>query len=415
MKKNTYINKNIIEIIIDKNGVSINMFSELLVKKFVKDSDNIQSEDVRNKYGYLAGVVGIIVNLLLFIIKLTIGLITSSIAVTADSFNNLSDMASSVITIVGFKLASMPPDKEHPFGHGRVEYISALIVAFMVMLVGFQFVKSSINRILNPVPVTFEFIPFILLFISILVKVWISRFNKFIGEKIDSSALKAAALDALGDVVTSSCVVVSFLAAKFTTFPLDGYIGVVVSIAILYAGFSLVKETISPLLGEAPDPELVQAISQGVLSYEHISGVHDLIVHNYGVGRCIASIHAEIPADIDIMTIHDIIDTAEREISQKLKIHLVIHMDPICVENEEVASAKEEVEKIIKNNDAIKSMHDFRIIGHGEHKNLIFDIVVDSDKLGKISEDELKEEIAGIIKSTHPQYKCVITVDRDYI
>lgn len=392
------------------------MFSNTLVNKFVKDSENIQSEEVRNRYGYLAGVVGIIVNFLLFVVKLSIGLITSSIAVTADSFNNLSDMASSVITIVGFKLASMPPDKEHPFGHGRVEYLSALIVAFMVMLVGFQFVKTSIDRILNPVPVTFDFIPFILLLISILVKVWISKFNKTIGNKIDSSALKAASLDALGDVFTSSCVAVSFLAAKFTTFPLDGYIGVVVSLAILYAGFSLVKETISPLLGEAPDPELVQAISQGVLSYNHISGVHDLIVHNYGVGRCIASIHAEIPADIDIMTIHDIIDTAEREVSEKLKIHLVIHMDPICIETEEVASAREEVEKIIKYNPVIKSMHDFRIIGHNDHKNLIFDVVVDSEKLGKImSEEELKEDITKAIKHTHPEYRCVITVDRDYL
>lgn len=392
------------------------MFLNTLVSKFVKDSDNIQSESVRNSYGYLAGLVGIIVNLLLFIVKLSIGIITSSIAVIADSFNNLSDMTSSVITIVGFKLASMPPDKEHPFGHGRVEYLSALIVAFMVILVGFQFVKTSIDRILNPVPVKFDLIPFILLLISILVKVWISRFNKFIGNKIGSSALKAASLDALGDVFTSSCVSISFLAAKFIKFPIDGYIGVVVSLAILYAGFTLVKETISPLLGEAPDKELVQAISKSVLSYDHISGVHDLIVHNYGVGRCIASIHAEIPADIDIMTIHDIIDTAEREVSEKLKIHLVIHMDPICVETEEVASAREEVEKIIKLNPIIKSMHDFRIIGHNDNKNLIFDVVVDSEKLGKImSEKQLKEEITKSIKQTHPEYRCVITVDRDYI
>ena len=391
------------------------MFSNLLVKTFIKDHENIENEDVRNKYGYLDGIVGIIANFILFGVKLSVGLLTSSIAIMADAFNNLSDMASSVITIVGFKLASIPPDKEHPFGHGRLEYISALIVAFMVMLVGIQFVKSSIDRILNPVPITFEIIPFILLFISILVKVWLSRFNKFMGSKINSSALKAASVDAMGDVFTSSTVLISFLAAKFTSIPIDGYAGIIVSVAILYAGYSLVKETISPLLGEAPDPELVQGINQAILSYEHIQGVHDLIIHNYGVGKSIASVHAEIPADIDIMTIHDIIDTAEREISEKFKTHLVIHMDPICVETEEVAYTRSEVEKIIKYNPVIKSMHDFRIVGHGEHQSIIFDVVVDNDKMVKImTEDELKEDIINAIKDVHPEYNCIITIDRDY-
>ena len=391
------------------------MFSKLLVKTFIKDNENIENEDVRNKYGYLAGIVGITANFILFGVKLSVGLLTSSIAIMADAFNNLSDMASSVITIVGFKLASIPPDKEHPFGHGRLEYISALIVAFMVMLVGIQFVKSSIDRILNPVPITFEIIPFILLFISILVKVWLSRFNKFMGNKINSSALKAASVDAMGDVFTSSTVLVAFLAAKFTSIPIDGYAGILVSVAILYAGYSLVKETISPLLGEAPDPELVQGINQAILSYEHIQGVHDLIIHNYGVGKSIASVHAEIPADIDIMTIHDIIDTAEREISEKFKTHLVIHMDPICIETEEVAYTRSEVEKIIKYNPVIKSMHDFRVVGHEEHQSLIFDVVVDNDKMVKImTEEELKEDIINAIKDVHPEYNCIITIDRDY-
>ena len=391
------------------------MFSKLLVKIFIKDNENIENEDVRNKYGYLAGVVGIIGNIILFIVKLSVGLLTSSIAIMADAFNNLSDMASSVITIVGFKLASMPPDKEHPFGHGRLEYISALIVAFMVMLVGFQFVKSSIGRILNPIPITFEIIPFILLFISILIKIWLSRFNKFIGNKINSSALKAASVDAMGDVFTSSTVLLAFLLAKFTSLPIDGYAGVIVSVAILYAGYSLVKETISPLLGEAPDPELVNGINQAILSYDNIHGVHDLIIHNYGVGKSIASVHAEIPADIDIMTIHDIIDKAEREISEKFKTHLVIHMDPICIETEEVAYIKGEVEKIIKYNPVIKSMHDFRVVGHGGSQTLIFDVVVDNDKMVKImTEEELKEGIISAIRDVHPEYNCMITVDRDY-
>ncbi|WP_270940785.1 cation diffusion facilitator family transporter [Romboutsia lituseburensis] len=388
------------------------MFSNLLIKFFIKNNEDIQNEEVRNKYGYLAGIVGIVANLLLFIVKISVGLITSSIAVTADAFNNFSDMASSIITIVGFKLASIPPDKEHPFGHGRLEYISALVVAFMVMLVGIQFVKSSIERILNPIPVKFQLIPFILLFISILAKLWLSNFNKFVGNKINSSALKAASVDALGDVFTSSCVVVSFLAARFTNLPLDGYIGILVSLAILYAGFTLVKETISPLLGEAPDLDLVQKINECVLSYEHISGVHDLIVHNYGVGRCIASLHAEIPSNIDIMTIHDIIDKAEREISKELKIHLVIHMDPVCVETKEVLEAREEVQNIIDSNTSIKSMHDFRVIGDGDKKNLVFDIVVFHEN--KVSDDDLIDYINNEIKSIHPRYNCIITVDREY-
>lgn len=392
------------------------MISQLLVKTFVKDSENTQNEAVRNKYGYLAGMVGIFANLLLFLVKFSVGMITSSIAVTADAFNNFSDMASSIITIIGFKIASKPADKEHPFGHGRVEYISALIVAFMVMLVGVQFIQSSIKRILNPVSITFEMVPFILLLISIFIKFWLSRFNKLVGDKIDSSALKAASVDAMGDVFTSSCVVVSFLATRFTSLPIDGYIGILVSLAILYAGFSLVKETISPLLGEAPDEELVKAINQGVLSYDHVTGVHDLIIHNYGVGKCMASIHAEIPANIDIMKIHDIIDEAEREISKKLNIYLVIHMDPICVETEEITEAREEVENILEDYPFVKSIHDFRIVGDDEKKNLIFDIVVNPGDIGKdISEDDLKKEIGEKIKKVHPQYKSIITVDREYI
>lgn len=391
------------------------MISQLLVKTFIKDYENTENENVRNKYGYLGGIVGIITNFILFVVKLSVGLLTSSISIMADAFNNLSDMASSVITIVGFKLASIPADKEHPFGHGRLEYISALMVAFMVMLVGIQFVKSSIDRILNPVSVKFEIIPFILLFLSILVKLWLSMFNKFMGNKINSSALKAASIDAMGDVFTSSTVLIAFLASKFIKIPIDGYVGVLVSIGILYAGYSLVKETISPLLGEAPDPELVKKINKEVLSYDHIQGVHDLIIHNYGVGKSLASIHAEIPADIDIMTIHDIIDTAEREISEKFKTHLVIHMDPICIETEEVTHTRNEVEKIIKYNPIIKSMHDFRIIGHGENKNLIFDVVVDNNKMIKImTEEELKKDIINSIKDVYPQYNCVITIDKDY-
>lgn len=292
------------------------MISDYLTKKFIINHENTEDEKTRNAYVYMGSIVGIICNLVLSIVKISVGFLSGSVSITADGFNNLSDMASSVITMVGIKLANRPADKEHPFGHGRMEYLSALVVAFMVMLVGVQFIKTSVDRIMNPVPITFEVIPFILLLLSLIVKFWLSRFNKYVGEKINSSALKAASVDALGDVFTSSCVLISFLAAKFTTLPIDGYVGLVVSVAILYAGYSLVKETISPLLGEAPDEELVKGIKQGVLSYDNIIGVHDLIIHNYGVGKCMASIHAEIPSNIDLITIHEIIDSAEREISQ---------------------------------------------------------------------------------------------------
>lgn len=392
------------------------MISNFLVKTFIKNNDDTKNPKVRNAYGTLGGVVGIILNFILFLIKFFVGMFVGSIAISADAFNNLSDAGSSVITIIGFKMASKPADAEHPFGHGRIEYLSALLVAFFVMLVGVQFIKSSIERILNPTTITFEIVPFILLLVSIGFKVWLSTFNKFVGNKINSSALKAAATDALGDVFTSSTVLISFLIAKFTTFPLDGYIGVFVAIAILYAGFGLVKETLNPLLGEAPDPELVNEICEKVLSYPHISGVHDLIVHNYGPGRIIASLHAEIPSDIDIMEIHNVIDIAEREVSKDLNIHLVIHMDPICVITDEIKETWNYVETVLRKHDSIKSMHDFRIVGEGDTKNLIFDIVVSSSMSSNKKENEkMLKNIKEAIKKEHPQYNCVITVDYDFM
>lgn len=393
------------------------MFSKFLVNTFIKNNEDISNEKVRGKYIFLGGLVGILSNFLLFVIKLSVGLITSSIAIMADAFNNLSDAGSSIITIVGFKLSDKPADAEHPFGHGRIEYISALIVSFMVMLVGFQFVKSSLERIFNPVDIEFETIPFILLLISILIKLWLSRFNKFVGNKIDSSALKAASADALGDVFTSSCVAISFLASKFTSFPIDGYLGTLVALFILYSGFSLTKETLNPLLGEAPDPELVKKIQDMVLSYDKITGVHDLIIHNYGPCRCMASIHAEVPCDISIMEIHEIIDRAEREISEKLKIYLVIHMDPIAMEDEEVKKDFNMVCDIIEKDERIKSIHDFRVVGQGEVKNLLFDIVIDSEKMFKTmtKHETLINDINKAVKEIHPKYNCIITIDNDYL
>ena len=388
------------------------MFSNFLVKRFIKNYDNISDVKVRGDYANLAGIVGIITNTLLFIIKLSVGLLSNSVSILADAFNNLSDAASSIITIVGFKRANKPADAEHPFGHGRIEYITAMIVSFMVMLVGIQFVKTSFQKIINPTLVTFELLPFILLLISIGFKFWLSKFNKTIGNKINSSTLKATATDAMGDVFTSTTVVISFLLSKFTTFPIDGYIGIVVALAIVYSGFSLIKETLSPLLGEPPDPVLVSDITDMVMSYDNITGIHDLIVHNYGPGRIMASIHAEIPSNIDIMEIHHIIDTAEREISKKLNIYLVIHMDPICVDTDEIIEARNMVKDVLSKYEDVKSFHDFRVVGENNNKNLIFDIEVCPTCLAnEISSAKLLDNIEKDIKEKAPEYNCVITVD----
>lgn len=388
------------------------MFSNFLVKRFVKDSDNVSNAKVRNSYANLAGIVGIITNFALFLIKLSVGLFSNSVSILADAFNNLSDAASSIITIIGFKMANKPADAEHPFGHGRIEYITAMIVSFMVMLVGLQFVKTSFQKIINPTPVTFELWPFILLIISIGFKFWLSKFNKSIGNKINSSTLKATATDAMGDVFTSTTVVISFLISKFTTLPIDGYIGIVVALAIVYSGFSLIKETLSPLLGEPPDPVLVSNITDMVMSYDNITGIHDLIVHNYGPGRIMASIHAEIPSNIDIMEIHHIIDTAEREISKKLNIYLVIHMDPICVDTDEIIEARNMVQDVLSKYEEVKSFHDFRVVGDYDNKNLIFDIEVSPECLAKENlTTKLLSNIENDIKEKSAEYRCVITVD----
>ena len=388
------------------------MFSNFLVKRFVKNYDNVSDIKVRGAYANLAGIVGIVTNLILFIIKLSVGLFSNSVSIFADAFNNLSDAASSIITIIGFKMANKPADAEHPFGHGRIEYITAMIVSFMVMLVGLQFVKTSFQKIINPTLVTFELWPFILLLISIGFKFWLSKFNKSIGNKINSSTLKATATDAMGDVFTSTTVVISFLISKFTTLPIDGYIGIVVALAIVYSGFSLIKETLSPLLGEPPDPVLVSDITDMVMSYDNITGIHDLIVHNYGPGRIMASIHAEIPSNIDIMEIHHIIDTAEREISKKLNIYLVIHMDPICVDTDEIIEARNMVKDVLSKYEDVKSFHDFRVVGENNNKNLIFDIEVCPTCLAnEISSAKLLDNIEKDIKEKAPEYNCVITVD----
>lgn len=388
---------------------------DYLLKRLIKGNDDYTDRKLRGRIGYFSGIVGLLINLLLSIIKLVIGLMASSIAITADAFNNLADAASSVITMVGFKLSSAPPDKEHPYGHGRIEYLTALMIALMVMVVGIQFIKSSVNRIMNPQPVNFKWMTLALLGISIIVKIWLSVFNKRLGDKISSAALKATAADALGDVFTTSVVALSLLLSLVTDYPIDGYIGVLVSLLILYSGFSLVKETISPLIGEAPDEELIDAINQEILSYSHILGAHDLIVHNYGPGRMMATIDVEVPDTIDVIRIHDVIDQAERELSEKYNLHLVIHMDPVGTKTKEIRRVENIIQQTIKKHIFIKSIHDLNIIQGVISKTVIFHVVMDGNQISKhFSEDNIREELIEGIKSIDQTFMFDIIFDVEY-
>lgn len=391
------------------------MISDFIIRHMVKDYKNTEDKAVRQRYGFAGGIIGICANFLLFLIKLSVGTVTKSVAVVADAINNLSDAGSSLITIIGFRIADRPADEEHPFGHGRIEYISGLIVSFLVLLVGIEFIKTSFQKILHPEKVVFKAVPFILIILSIIIKIWLSRFNGYVGKKINSTALKASSMDALSDVFISGCVALSLILSEFISFSIDGYVGVGVSLFILYTGFSLIKDTLNPLLGEAPDPDLVRNIKKEALKYEYIMGVHDLIIHNYGPGRSMASFHAEVPEDASFVKVHEVIDRAEKELSDNLNTYVVIHMDPINTNSKEVADLKKEVNEILKQFPAVESMHDFRVVGEGDTKNLIFDVVVDTEKKTAADmEDKLRNSIDCEIKKVHKNYNTVITVDKDF-
>ena len=382
--------------------------------RLVTKSEDYKDEDTRQKIGYLAGIVGLISNIILGIMKLTIGYLISSIGVIADGFNNLIDSSSAVITLVGFKISSLPPDREHPHGHGRAEYIGALIVSFMVIFMGLQFIKSSFERILHPKVVQFETIPFVLLTLSIGVKIWLTLFNRDLGKKINSKSLNAVATDALGDVLITSVLILSIFFGQFTTLPIDGIIGVIISLLILYSGYSLVRETISPLLGEAPSVELRKAISREVLSLDYITGVHDLVIHSYGEGKTMAIIDAEFPSNIDILKIHSIIDSGEREIGERYNLTLVIHMDPLGPETEARYELRNKIKHIVKENPLYKSMHDFHILDD-DGRSVEFHIVVDGNFLEK--EDTpttIKEEIEALVENRCDNLECTIIVDIEY-
>ncbi len=390
--------------------------TELLLKLFVKNKDDINNSDVRLKYGTLGGAVGIVSNLVLCILKITIGLITASISVVADGLNNLSDMGSSVITMIGFKLAGKPADSDHPFGHGRMEYMSAFIVAMLILLVGVELLKSSFNTLVAGTPAPeYSVTTIIILIISIIIKLWMYIFNRKLGKKIDSEAILATAQDSFNDSIATLVILFSVGITMLVKLPfnLDAVMGILVAIFILYSGIMSAKETLNSILGTPPEKELIDSIEETVLSFEEFVGIHDLIVHNYGPGRQFASVHVEVPQNCDIVKCHEQIDLCEKLVGEKLNISLVIHMDPIDVDNEAVALAKTNIAKIVKEIDENMSIHDFRMTPSSEKRtNLIFDVVVPASV--KISQDELYTVISEKARLVNSTYCCVITFDNDF-
>ena len=387
--------------------------TDFLVNKFIKDSTNIESTEVRTRYGMLASVVGIFCNVLLFSVKLAIGLILSSLAVTADAFNNLSDAASSIISFIGVRMAGKPADAEHPFGHGRIEYIAALIVSFLVIEVGFTFFKSSISKILHPEEITFDLVPFIILILSILIKLWMAFFNNKLGKRIDSKVMLATAADSLGDVITTSATVISIIICHFTAINVDAIAGLIVSGIVIWSGISIAKDTLEPLIGERIPVELYQKITDIVESYDGIVGTHDLIVHNYGPNQSMATIHAEVPNDVDIEVSHEIIDRVERDVKRQLNILLVIHMDPVEMRDEEVLELRDKTSRIIRALDPELNFHDFRVLKENERKNLVFDLVV-PDSYTEKDANRVMHQLVSLLHEMEDDVECIITLDRSF-
>ena len=390
--------------------------SALLIKLFIKNPANIKDNRVRENFGKLGSFVGIICNLLLCILKITVGVITGSISISADGLNNLSDMGSSVVTMIGFKLANKPADNDHPFGHGRMEYISAFIVAVLILLVGFELLKDSFTALTeNTATPEYPYYAIIVLIVSVLVKVWLFFFNKKIGKKISSEALIATAKDSLNDSIATTVILISVLISRFVNLPfnLDAVMGIGVAIFILYSGIMSAKETLNSILGTPPEKELIDEIEDIILSFEEFIGIHDLIVHNYGPGRQFASVHVEVPQDINIVKCHEQIDLCEKIVNEKLGILLVIHMDPIDTNNESVSIAKEKMSNVLTSIDTSLSLHDFRMTPSGEKQtNLIFDVVVPSNI--KIPKKELRKKIEEGATGVDKTFKCVITFDNDF-
>ena len=386
----------------------------LLSRLFIKNREEYQDPAVRRSYGVLCGGVGIFLNILLFIGKLIAGMLASSVSVTADAFNNLSDAGSSVVTLIGFKLAGAKPDPEHPYGHGRIEYISGLIVAMVIILMGAELMISSVERIIKPEPSEFSWLGVGILVASILVKAYMFFYNRRTAAKIDSVAMKATAVDSLTDCIATGVALLTLFLSKFFGLNVDGWGGAIVSLFVLYSGFSAAKETISPLLGQPPSRELVDEIEAVVTAHEGVLGIHDLMVHDYGPGRMMMSLHAEVPAEGDVLELHDMIDNIERELKERFDCVAVVHMDPVKNEDETVIRLKSAANDIIHSISPELKLHDFRVVSGPTHTNLIFDVVVPF-KFPKTFEQITAEVNESLSKIDSGKYFAVIDFDRDFV
>lgn len=384
-----------------------------LVRLFIKDCDNVTDPAVRERYGILSGAVGIVLNLLLSAGKLFAGLMTGSISITADAFNNLSDAGSSVVTLVGFKLAGQKADDGHPFGHGRMEYLAGLLVSLMILLVGVELGRSSIGKILRPEAVDFSLVSTGILAASILVKLWMGQFNRGLGRKIGSAAMAATAADSISDAVATAAVLAGTLVNRFAHVNIDGWVGLAVAVFILRSGWGAAKDTINPLLGESPDPELVKQLRDLVLSHPQVVGMHDLIIHDYGPGRRLCSFHAEVPQDADILDAHDAIDHIEREIKEKFGIETTVHMDPIATADEKVNQLRRQVADLARVVEPEMTIHDFRVVRGPTHTNVIFDAVVPHKC--RLTDEEVLQRLRQAVSALDPAYQAVIQIDRAYV
>lgn len=385
----------------------------LLSGIFIKNRDQVDDQNVRRAYGMLCGVVGIVLNILLFAGKYLAGMLSGSIAITADAFNNLSDAGSSLITLVGFIFSGRKADADHPFGHGRIEYLSGFGVSMVIILMGFELLKSSVQKVLSPEPVEAGILPVLILIVSICVKMYMAYYNRSVGAKINSEAMKATAMDSLSDTIATFAVLISMAVAYITGYNIDGWCGCIVACFVLYAGYNAAKDTLNPLLGEPPSKEFVEEIREIVLAHPEIIGIHDLVVHDYGPGRRMISLHGEVAGNSNIFEIHDVIDRIEKELGQKLGCEAVIHMDPVEVDNEKIAEIKTELSEKIQDKLPEVSIHDFRMVQGPTHTNLIFDVVVpyEYEKTGS----QVKAEIEDIVSTSWENYFAVIHVDHSYV
>lgn len=372
--------------------------TNLLISLFIKDKENIKDSKVRNAYGKMAGIVGICCNIFLFATKFFAGIITGAISITADAFNNLSDAASSIITLVGFDIAGKPADEDHPFGHGRMEYVSGLVVSILILMMGFELFKTSVEKVIHPEVITEQWISYVILAISIALKFWMYLFNKGIGWRIHSETMKATAADSLNDCISTAAVVGGMLVFHYFHLNIDGIVGIFVACFVLWGGYESIKDTLNPLLGESPDPELIAKITETVLNHKMVIGVHDIVVHDYGPGRRIVSLHAEVPYNKDMMEVHDLMDHIEMRLMEEYHCEATIHMDPVVTDDAEVNETRKEVLEIVEKYDKTLSVHDFRMVKGPTHTNVIFDLVVpygkeyDPERIVKDIKEEIKNE-----------------------